>query len=99
MKMSEIEHYFKVRNSLTIQNYCIWWGNRIVIPHKIRSDCLALLHEQHWGISKMLNTVKDVLWWPLIERDVKEHVMNCNTCNVMLKRLNKNSYRPWPLSK
>lgn len=38
---------------------CIWWTNRILIPHSLREGYLYLLHEYHWEMRKMIATAKD----------------------------------------
>ena len=40
-------HFQKLEDTLTIQNDCLIFGNRIVIPEKIRSHVMDLLHLGH----------------------------------------------------
>jgi len=45
----EINHYFKIRNDIVVENELVYFGNRVVIPRKLRSYMLKLLHKTHQG--------------------------------------------------
>ncbi|XP_058024066.1 uncharacterized protein K02A2.6-like [Ahaetulla prasina] len=42
--------YVKKRGELSVQGECLLWGDRVVIPEKLRKKVLELLHEGHPGI-------------------------------------------------
>ena len=49
----EFRPYHSRKLELSIQEDCVLWGSRIVVPKPEREKLLSLLHEGHPGISKM----------------------------------------------
>ena len=47
-----VKPYFNYRDELTVVDGLMLKGNRIVIPTKLRSSCLAMLHIAHMGVNK-----------------------------------------------
>jgi hypothetical protein len=45
--------YHRRRNELSIENNCVLWGSRVIIPLKLQKNMLNLLHEDHVGIVRM----------------------------------------------
>ena len=41
------------KEELTVENGCILWGFRVLIPEKLREKLLNELHHDHPGIVKM----------------------------------------------
>ena len=41
------------QSELTVEDGCVMWGMRAVIPEKLRPKLLAELHREHMGISQM----------------------------------------------
>ena len=46
----DIRHYKKLIDALSTENGCLLYGARIVIPDKLRSKVLELVHLGHFGI-------------------------------------------------
>jgi len=49
---SELIHYFKFKNEITLEGDLLYWNNRLLIPKKTRRVILELLHETHLGVNK-----------------------------------------------
>ena len=62
-----LQPYLRHRNELTVQNGCILYGIRVVIPPKFQSKLLQLLHETHPGKVRMKSLVRSHMWWPTLE--------------------------------
>ena len=45
----DLKPYYDRRHELTIEQGCIMWGIRVVIPTKLRDRVLEELHDRHWG--------------------------------------------------
>ena len=48
----ELEPFQRRKDELTIQDGCLMWGSRVIIPSKPQAQLLAELHEGHLGIVK-----------------------------------------------
>ncbi|XP_008181766.1 uncharacterized protein K02A2.6-like [Acyrthosiphon pisum] len=52
---------------------------------------LKIVHEGHMGIERCKNSIKDLIFWPNINSDIKNIVENCEVC---MKYRNNNSKEP-----
>ena len=41
------------RNEITLYQGCVLWGIRVIVPVKLRTQILNLLHESHPGVVRM----------------------------------------------
>ena len=76
----ELQPYFIRRNELTIEEGCLLWGMRVVIPTRLRSIILKVLHDGHPGIVRMKAIGRSHVWWPKLDSDIERTVKACNTC-------------------
>ena len=49
-----VKPYFNYRDEFTVVDGLMLKGNCIVVPTKLRSSCLAMLHIAHMGVNKTL---------------------------------------------
>ena len=70
--------YHSRQLELSIQENCLLWGSRIIVPKPGRTQLLVLLHEGHPGISKMKGLARSYVWWPNIDADLEAQVKQCN---------------------
>ena len=68
------------RNELSVQDGCVLWGARVVIPPHCRQEVLHELRLAHPGISRMNKESRTQLC--LVARDLDEMVQKCDTCQV-----------------
>ena len=45
--------FFSQRNELTVEEGCLLWGFRVVIPQSLRQKLLQELHKDHPGVTRM----------------------------------------------
>ena len=63
VKVSDtLKPYFTRRDELSIEEGCILWGIRVIVPKKLQSSVLDLLHEGHVGIVKMKMIARSYIW-------------------------------------
>ena len=51
MEYDDLKPYFNRKEELSVQDGCIFWVLRLIIPNLLRLHVLELLHETHPGIS------------------------------------------------
>ena len=67
---------------MSIEQGCLVWGERVVIPLNLREKTLTDLHEAHPSVSRMKVFGHSYVWWPGMDRDIKKLVFNCETCQI-----------------
>ena len=76
-----MELYWNSRDELTIEDGLVYKGHRLVIPFKERSGIVKSLHESHIGIEGTLRRARDIVYWPGITAQLKDHLSRCGICN------------------
>lgn len=71
------------RQELLLSKNCICLGNRIIIPLKLQSEVLHLLHEGHPGIVRMKMLTRAYVYWPNINQNIENVIKNCIECQVL----------------
>ena len=86
------------RNELSVQNGCLIWGIRVIIPIKLRNKVLDELYVGHIGIVKMKELSRSFVWWPKLDNDIGQLARKCSGCQVNQKAPPKASLHPreWP---
>ena len=59
---SDLIHFTRRRDELSLQDGCILWGSRVVVPPKLRSKLLEELHMGHAGASRMKELARSYVW-------------------------------------
>ena len=62
-KDPNLQPFYSRRNELTVHQGCIMWGSRVVIPTRLRSEVLQVLHESHVGAVRMKALARSYVWW------------------------------------
>ena len=57
------------RMELCIQDGCVLWGSRVVVPKDAREAVIKILHAAHPGITRMKSLARGIVWWPCIDRE------------------------------
>ncbi|XP_058042246.1 uncharacterized protein K02A2.6-like, partial [Ahaetulla prasina] len=72
--------FAKKREELSVQGGCLLWGDRVVVPEKLRKNVLELLHVGHPGIVRMKSLARSYVWWPLMDKEISDRVGKCQSC-------------------
>ena len=87
----EIQKYWTFCEELTIEDGLILKGTWIVIPDKMREDILKQIHEGHLGFNKCQMRVKETVYWPGLNDQLKNLILNCQLCLKYSKSKNKST--------
>ena len=81
----ELIPYKSRKNELSVQDGCVLWGAKVVIPLQGRKLVLAELHPAQPGICRMKSLARSYVWWPSLDRDLQALVQSCEVCQVNQK--------------
>ena len=91
----ELEPYFRRKDGLSVDQGCIFWGLRVVIPTKCRPQLVNDLHGEHQGIVRMKGLARSYLWCPGIDSYIEELVGSCKMCLSCRKTPPTGPLIPW----
>ena len=87
--------YRQREHELSVQNDCLLWGSRVVVPKSGREAVLTMLHDAHPGVTRMKALARGIVWWPGIDSDLEAKVKACHACQVNQKSLSVVPLYPW----
>ena len=76
----KLQPFWTFREELTVEDGLILKGTRIVIPNKQCKAILKLLHEGHLGLNKCKLRAKECVYWPGLNNQLEDLVLNCELC-------------------
>ena len=91
----ELRLFIGRKDELSVQDGCILWGNRVVIPQAGHAAVMRELHEGHPGICRMKSLARSVAWWPGIDADLERMVKDCHECQINRKSPAPAPLHPW----
>ena len=56
------------------------WGIKVIIPNKLPGRVLEELHTGHIKIVKMKALARSRVWWPGMEKQIKQMAQKCEPC-------------------
>lgn len=73
--------YYSIRDELVVQNGLLFKGERVVVPNSMRVDILHKIHHSHLGINGCLRRARESLYWPGMNKHVKEYIQSAAQLN------------------
>ncbi|XP_008182760.1 uncharacterized protein K02A2.6-like [Acyrthosiphon pisum] len=92
----ELKPYYYRKNELAIEQGCLMWGHRLVIPTKFRKELLQELHSTHLGIVKMKSLARSYVWCPKIDDDIEKITKECEKCLANSDSPPRSILHSWP---
>ena len=83
------------RSELTVEDDCLLWGSRAVIPLKLRSKLIDELHRDHPGMSRMKSVARSYMWWPGLDKQIEQRVRGCVSCQAVKNAPPAAALQPW----
>jgi transposase InsO family protein len=76
----ELQPFFDVRDTLTVEDGIILKGERLFIPTNMRPEVKQLLHAAHLGKDSMMRRARDTVYWPGMNAEITQIAQSCDTC-------------------
>ncbi|XP_037930536.1 uncharacterized protein K02A2.6-like, partial [Teleopsis dalmanni] len=95
---ADLRSFFNHRFALILNNdlLCLQTEyNRVVIPASLKQKILKLLHDGHWGVSRMKQLARQHVWWTNIDKDIAQLTENCDVCKIA-NPVHAREYVSWP---
>ena len=99
-----LKPFWQLKEDLSIEHppHCITFQGRFYIPSVLRAGCLKALHQGHPGIVKMKLRAQTSIYWLGLNKEIENHVMHYEPCQVIRRSQQKESAipmeipsRPW----
>ena len=87
--------YLNRQHELTVEEGCVMWGIRVLIPEKLRKKLLRELHTDHPGATRMKAIARSYMWWPGLDRDLEDLAKACVECKSTKKAPPTAPLQPW----
>ena len=74
---SVLKAYWTFQEEFMVEDGLVLKGTRIVTPKNKHNHILKMIHEGHLGLGKCKLWVKDTVYWPGINEQLEQLVLNC----------------------
>ena len=87
--------FWSRRHELSMEQGCILWGIRVVIPPSLQPQVLEKLHHTHSGIVRMKAIARSYVWWPHLDQDLEKLAKSCVQCQSYRNMPAAAPLHPW----
>ena len=87
--------FFNRRHELSVEDECLLWGMRVIIPKSLQAAILQELHCDHPGTSRMKALARAHLWWPGLDKDIEDLAKSCQSCQAVKQAPPVAPMHPW----
>ena len=77
---SSLQPFYKLRNELSVVEGCLMRGERCCIPAQLQDKLIQSAHSAHQGIVRTKQRLRDLFWWPTMDRAVENSIASCVLC-------------------
>ena len=93
----ELTPYYDKRSELIEDKGLVFLGERLLVPPSLRKEMLKQIHRSHIGIEGCLRRAREVLYWPLMNSEVKDFVSKCSICQSYQPDQCREELQPYPI--
>ena len=93
----ELTPYYDKRSELIEDKGLVFLGERLLVPPSLRKEMLKQIHRSHIGIEGCLRRAREVLYWPLMNSEVKDFVSKCSICQSYKPDQCHEELQPYPI--
>ena len=91
----ELQPYKHRENELGVENGCVMWGMRVIVPQTLHSQVLKSLHANHPGITRMKAIARSYFWWIGLDKAIEELGKSCQSCQANQANPAAAPLHPW----
>ena len=91
----QLSPYARRKGELSVEDRCLLWGTRVIVPPQLQSRVLDEIHEGHPGITRMKSFARSYVWWPGLSSDLENKVQQCQLCQQNRKMPPRSPIQPW----
>ncbi|RXN12005.1 Retrovirus-related Pol poly from transposon [Labeo rohita] len=73
----EVRQFFSIREELSEQDGVIFRGERALIPAKLRTEIMEIIHASHLAMESCLRKARDCVYWPGMSAAIREYIGKC----------------------
>ena len=90
-----LKPYWNRRHELTVEEECILWGSRVIVPTKLQSRVMEEVHRGHPGVVRTKALTRSLCWWPQMDQQIEDAVKACQGCQAIQKKPLPAPLHPW----
>lgn len=76
----QLRPFYQVRYELSCADALLFRGQRLVVPSALRKRLIDLAHEGHQGRVRTKQRLREKYWWPAMDREVEQSLVECSVC-------------------
>ncbi|XP_062518318.1 uncharacterized protein K02A2.6-like [Corticium candelabrum] len=90
-----VQPYSRRSDELSVEENCLLWGTRVIIPQKLQSRVLADLQENLLGSNRMKALARSYIWWPSLDMTLEELCKKYEICQSQRNKPAAGIPHPW----
>ena len=91
----DLKPYWMKRTELAVEDDCLMWGIRVIVPAKLQKLVLKELHQTHIGMVGMKMVARSYVWWTKLDKDIEQLVKSCSHCQAVRNLPPMAPLHPW----
>ena len=91
----DVKPYIQRKAELSVENGCLLWGTRVVIPKSLQDVLLRSLHDNHPGVTRMKALARSYFWWIGLDKDIECLGKSCGRCQAVKSNPPPAPLHPW----
>ncbi len=96
-EVATLKAYWSRRLELSVEDGCLLWGFRVIVPVKLRMKLLQELHSAHAGMTRMKALAQQHVWWLGMDAEIEAKAHRCQACQEVANGPAQAPLHPWEL--
>ena len=92
---SELKPYLSQKEHLSVEQGCVLFGYRGIVPTTFQDGLLNELHSDHPGMCRMKALARCYVWWPSLNKDIESKMKSCSVCRAVQNTPQCAPLHPW----